>query len=77
MIDYYDCGARVQVEYRHDGADLVRVYCYDDKPVTECPVCGAPLPTEVLQPEPDLDNLRSPALAYIPDGDDPCASASS
>ena len=55
MIEYHDCGAQLQVEYRHNGETLVRVYYCDDKEVTDCPVCGAPHLTEVMQPDPDDD----------------------
>jgi hypothetical protein len=53
MIEHDNCGAQLWVEFREDGGTLVRVYVCDDKEVTDCPVCGAPLPTDVLQPDPD------------------------
>ena len=57
MIDYHDCGLQLQAEYRDDGDTLMRVYYYDDRPVTDCPMCGAPLTTDVMQPDPDEDSF--------------------
>ncbi len=56
MIQHHECGAEFWVEYREDGQCLKPVYYYDDKEVTHCPNCGAPLPTELLRPDPDDDD---------------------
>jgi hypothetical protein len=56
MIDYHDCGFQLQVEYRDDAGALTRVYFHDGRQVTECPMCGAPLPTDVMQPDPAAEN---------------------
>ena len=57
MIQYHECGAQFWVEYRHDGPADVPVMFYEDQPVTVCPECGAPLPTDGMPPDPDEDSF--------------------
>lgn len=87
MTTYHDCGFQLHVEYRDDAGAPARVYTHDGRQVTECPTCGDPLPTEVMEPDPDADDdlfLRDDTgiewpIASIPDDitddNDPCTPA--